>query len=118
MGTISSMLATYGKDSSTWCWLGILGGYWSPWRLSLVGWEMQPSRYPPPPLPNHPAKTQLLQSWREAVGVQGDGSITPVGTATQPQPCIHCTAQQRVLHEQSPKMSQTALFSFSLTELP
>lgn len=37
-------------------------------------------------------------------GVQGDGSRHPDGNSTQPQPCTHCISQQRVLHEQGPKM--------------
>lgn len=49
-------------------------------------------------------------------GVQGDGSHHPDGNSTQPQPCI---SQQRVLHEQGPKLPQTAPFClFPKLQLP
>lgn len=41
-------------------------------------------------------------------GVQGDGCRHPDGNSTRPQPCTHCSSQQRVLHEQGPKMPHFA----------
>lgn len=52
-------------------------------------------------------------------GVQGDGSHHPDGSSTQPQPCTHCNSQQRVLHEQGPKMPQNTPFClFPNLQLP
>lgn len=98
-----------------WRWVGAvsaLEGVLEPTEAVPGGLGNAAFQAPPPHTCSFkpPGQDRASPVMEVSCGVQGDGSITPMGTATQPQPCIHCISRQRVLHEQSPKMSQTTLF--------
>lgn len=77
--------------------------------------------------PGVPPHTPALSNQRHGAspelelscGVQGDGggSITPMGTATQPQPCVHCVSSRGCYMNKVQKRPKPPCFPLPQAEL-